>query len=407
VRQTAEALLISALINSHDAGLGQQHGIEPEMFVGFQTEYRWVLSYAATYGRCPAQDALLSKFPEFPFSDTTDAAFAADEVRQIADQRNLRSAVREATIYIQEGEYSEAAIALANYTPLAGVKPPSNALWDLSFLTRYAERPDTITLPWKTLQHVTGGMGKGYLWFHAARLGKGKSWGALEVTATALLEGRRVNYWSLEMPHEQVLTRLHVLLGAKLGLPVDHRAMRTRTFDMVAYRKLVNKIRDEVPGELFLFDPSDGACTPATVAARAGDVDLNVIDYIDLMTSTSGKSMMEDWRILAMLSGELKKITIAKDTRMMVLVQVNREGETAKYPPKASNLAGSDAMGRDGDLLTTMTQYSKTSQVNSIEKHRHGDSGARYFNRFLPNDGQLHEISREVADDLRDREDLD
>lgn len=406
-RPIAEAMLISSLVNSKDVSLAQAAGIEPDMFAGYQVEYRWVLSYAATYGSAPSKDALLAKFGDFPYSEAIDVAFAADEVRQTADQRAIRSAVRQASIFIQEGDYSEAAIALAGYTPLAAVTPPVNALLDTSFLRAYEDKPDTIKVPWRTLQEITGGLRPGYLWYHAGRQGKGKTWGALNVIADALEQGRAVNLWSLEMPKEQVLTRIHAILGARLGIPVDHKAMHRRAYDLIAYRKLINRIRDEVPGQLFIFDSSDGHCTPAVVAARAGDVDLNVIDYIDLMMSSTAKSMHEDWRVLAMLSAELKRIVVAKDTRIMALVQVNREGEGGKYPPKIHRLAGSDAMGRDGDLVTTMNQFSNTSQCNSIEKHRHGQSQVRFFNRFLPNDGKFDEISADTADDLRDREGLD
>lgn len=407
VRPSSEALLIAALVNNHDVTAGVAHGVIPEMLAGYQNEYHWLLSFHQTYGSAPGWDALLSRFPQFPRTDTVDVAFSADEVRQSADQRGLRSAVRLASQSISEGDYESAAMALGSYSPLAAMRPPQNALLDTSFLATWDEKPDALELPWRTLQAITGGLRPGDLAYLAARLGQGKSWGALTIAARALLTGRRVNLWSLEMPKMQMLIRLHVVLGQELGLAVDHVQMRDRVIDAVAYKRIVNKIRDDVPGELFLYDSTDGACTPTVISARAGDADLNIVDYIDLMSSPLGRSTSEDWRVLAAISNELKQIAIARNTRILALAQINRDGDSpSKFPPKVKNLAGSDALGRDGDLVITHKQYAKTAQVYSIEKNRHGAAGVLFFTRFLPNEGAFQEISRDSADDLRDRDEL-
>jgi hypothetical protein len=405
MRPSQEALFIGALINNHDASLGATYGVEPEMLVGYQPEYRWVLSYLATYGGTPTWDAFLHKFPEFPKTDATDAAFAADEVRYTFAQRSMRQAIRSAASHISEGDYEEAAMALASYTPLAQVKPAINALHDLSFLDAYSEKPDALEVPWPTLQRLTGGIREGDLWYLAARLGNGKSWNVTDLAATALMAGRSVNFFTLEMPKAQVLVRMHVCLGQQLGFDVDHIAMRDRVYDVIAYRKLVNKIRDEVPGQLFIYDPSDGRVSPATVAAKVGKTDLSIVDYVGLMASPLGKKAIDDWRVQAAISNELKEVALAKQTRIVALSQINREGDTiSKYPPKAKNLSGSDALGQDADVIVTHKKYSHTSQIASLEKNRHGEADRYFYTRFLPNEGRFHEISRDTADDLRDRE---
>lgn len=408
MRATSEALLISALINAGDTRLGAVYGIDPEMLNGYQTEYRWCLSYQQTYGHAPSKDALLAKFEHFPWTDATDAAFAADEVRQTFAQRQLRSAVRGAAMAISEGDYTEAEMSLATYAPLSAVRPPQNALHDMSFLSAYDDKPDALELPWRTLQIVTGGMRQGDLYYLAARLNQGKSWQMLDVVAHALMQGRVVNLFSLEMPREQMLTRLHVVLGKRLGIPVDHVAMRDKTFPARDYRALVNRIRDEVPGAPYIYDSSDGPCSPASLAARASDADLSVVDYAGLMAAPLGKRAVDDWRVMASISNELKQIAIARKTRILALAQINREGDSiSKYPPKVKNLAQSDALGQDGDVVLTHKQFAKSASIWSVEKNRHGAAGIYFYSRFLPNEGAFHEISKETAEDLRDREDMD
>jgi Replicative DNA helicase len=405
LRPSSEALLIGALVNNDDASLGTTHGVDPEMLVGYQAEYRWVLNFQTTYGNAPSWDALLHKFPTFPKTDNVDAAFAADEVRYSASQRAMRAAVRSAASHISEGDYEQAAMALASYTPLASVKPAVNALLDTSFLDVWDEKPETIAWPWISMNHLTGGIRRGDLVYVAARFTMGKSWNAASIIAQALLDGNPVNLFTLEMSKAQVLTRLHVVLGNLLGFSTDHIAMRDKTYDAIAYRRLVNKIRDEVPGRLFIYDSGDGRCTPAMISARADDASLTVIDHVGLMSTAMGKRSIEDWRTAAEISNVLKEVTVAKDTRIIALAQINRAGDSiSKYPPKAKDIAQSDAIGQDADVVITHKQFSRTSQILSLEKNRSGPDQRYMYTRFLPNEGRFHEISKETAEDLRDKE---
>lgn len=402
-RPSSEALLIAALINSGDVAQAAAYGVHPDMLVGYQAEYRWLLSYNATYGSCPSWEALSAKFSDFPITDHRDAAFAADEVRYAADHRMLRSAIRTAASCVAEGDYEEAAMAMASYRPIQAVKPQQNSLSDSGFLDTYHEKPAAIALPWKTLQNLTGGIRAGDLWYVAARLGQGKTWSVIDIACHALMLGHRVNLFSLEMPKSQIMTRVHVNLGFRLGEAVDHIAMRDKIYDVITYRKLIGKIHDEVPGELFVFDGTDGRVSPTTVGAYACDVDLNIIDYTGLMASTSGKRAVDDWRVMASISNELKEVATSKSTRIIALSQINREGDTiGKYPPKTKNLAQSDSLGQDGDVVLTHKKYARTAQIFSLEKNRHGVDQRYFYTRFLPNEGKFSEISKEVADDLRE-----
>lgn len=408
MKPSSEALLIAALVNCGDTSLGSLYGVSTEMLVGYQAEYRWLLSYTATYNAAPGWDAVRAKFPNFPVTDHFDAAFAADEVRYAASHRSMRSSVRLAASCISEGDYEEAAMALASFIPPSISRPRVNALGEMSFLEDYHEKPEVIAVPWKTLQNLTGGIRTGDLWYIAARLSQGKTWTVVELLSHALMAGHRVNLFSLEMPKAQIMTRVHTALGHALGESVDHKAMRDKAYDVIAYRKLVNRIRDEVPGELFVYDGTDGRVSPATVAAHAGNADMSVVDYAGLMASPLGKRAVEDWRVMASISNELKEVAISKNTRVVALSQINREGESlSKYPPKTKNLAQSDALGQDGDVVLTHKRYSRTSQIFSLEKNRSGVDGRYFYTRFLPNEGKFNEISKEVADQLRDTEDSD
>ena len=84
----------------------------------------------------------------------------------------------------------------------------------------------------------------------------------------------------------------------------------------------------------------------------------------------------------------------------MVAAQINREGESGKEPPKLHNLAGSDSLGQDADVLLTLRAMPHdVATALSVEKNRHG-AATRFWTEFDPNQGNFNEITKEQADDL-------
>lgn len=404
-RPSAEALLINALINTGDALGAEVAGITPEMLLGYQTEYRWLLNYNQIYGKCPSQESIQHKFPAFPLTDHQDVPYLLEEVRYAYTKQQMVRVVKNAANFLQEGDLDEAMLTIAGFTPPQLSQPLRNALHDESFFDTYHESIDSIRMPWMTLDRITGGMREGDLWYVAARLGQGKTWTLGSVICDALLQGRDVALYSLEMPEAQVRTRMHVMLGARLGFDVDHVSMRDRVYDIGQYRKIMAAIKSEVSGQLFIKDSSSGRISPVTIQGLANQAELHVVDYVGLMSSSSGARAIDDWRHQASISNQLKEVALSKNTRILSAAQINRDGDNAgKHPPKVKNLAGSDALGQDADVVIAHKRYSKTAMVYNIEKSRHGEGDVEFWTKFEPNTGDFTEISQDAADDRREME---
>lgn len=403
IRRTSESLFLSAITNTGDDPM--LYGVTEEMMHSYAPEYRWLASYPKLYGDKPSSAALTHKFPDFPYStEACDSAFAAEEVINEYTRRLLVKSIQKAADHLEQGDTEEAMLAVSSFIPPARMKPMENDLADLDFLDQYQEKEDALVVPWDTLQDRTGGMRGGDLWYLAARLSQGKSWTLAAFARDALMAGRKVKFYSLEMPRYQVLVRMHVLLGAELGLDVDHIAMRDKLYDHSEYRKLVKKINEEVPGELHIHDTSMGRVTPSTVAQDRG-IDLCIVDYAGLMSTPLGGRAIDDWRSMGVISNMLKEVALSNNMRIIAAAQINREGDTAgSVPPKVKNLAQSDSLGQDADVVITHKQMSKSVMVYGIEKNRHGASGERFYSRFLPNTGRFNEIDKDRAEDIRDEE---
>lgn len=405
-RPTSEAHLISALLNTQTVDDAAAYGITPDMFVTHQAEFRWMVSHSKIYGTDPSSEALHSRFPEFPLTTATDVAFFCDEVRQDHTKRSFVQVIKDAAYKVQQGDLEEALIAWSSFAPpSAGTRLVSN-YGDERFLEGYGEAKEALSMPWHTVQSLTGGIRSGDYWTWAARTSQGKSWYLMEIAAHALMQGHDVMMYSLEMSERQCLIRLHVLLGKRLGIDVDHIEMRDGFYPRRAYERLLGEIRERVPGRFYVHDSSKAKVTPGLINANAKKVDLSLVDYIGLMSNMQGDPAIRDWRIAAEISNNLKEIANSQDARIIVASQINRDGDNNSWkPPKVSQLSQTDAIGQDSDVVVTMKQYSRSAMVASVEKNRHGAAGIYLWTNFKPNVGDFSEISRATADTIQARED--
>jgi replicative DNA helicase len=407
-RPNTESKLISALINAADVEAASTFGVLPEMFVAHRQEYEWLIKFPKAYGHQPNHESLLTKFTDFPYSEAyADVQFICDEVKEKHTHRRMVNLLQAAGEALRNGDTEEAYEFFRSAQPpeASMISRPKNVLWDERVLEVYERDVDRIDTPWKTLQKETGGPAAGDFWILAARPGQGKSWTLGSLARKALLDGKKVVLYSLEMPEFQVLSRVHAMLAYELGVPVKHSDLHGRTFDPMAYRQLLRAIRDKVPGELYVIDTSKGQVTTSTIAATIAGMDLALVDYAGLLSTGTGTRAVDDWRTMALISNTLKETAIAHNVPIITAAQINREGETHGWkPPKLKNLAQSDALGQDADVVVTMKKRSKNVAVYSIEKNRHGESDVLFHTRFQPNDGRFEEISHEAAGELVERD---
>lgn len=108
----------------------------------------------------------------------------------------------------------------------------------------------------------------------------------------------------------------------------------------------------------------------------------------------------------AEISNSLKNVAKAKKCRIFAAAQINRAGdvgENSPIPPKKKDLAQTDAYLQDADFLVTMTRMrGGHAAAYSLEKNRDGEDGARFYTKFIANQGDFTEITRAEAEDLCD-----
>lgn len=401
---SAEALLISALLNNSDVNEASKHNITSDKMRTHHDEYVWLQTYLDNYGEQPSTEAFLHAFPDFPLREHYDVRYAADQVLKSFFSTRLTHDIAEAVESLKAGDVAQAYATVRQNSYQLSSAVPTNLVQDMNFLDDYNRPPaEVIKVPWSTLQGATGGLHKGNYAVLAARLGQGKTALLMALAAHALWQGQRVLFYSLEMTEHEVRNRLHAILARDLGYTMfTLNALRRREVDLRDYKELIQEFTAQVPGQIDVHTPADGPVSPATIASRAKDYDLVIVDYETLMVTDAGQAVSEDWRTATQVSNGLKRVALAENVALCVAAQINREGDTNGWrPPKVKNLAQADSIGQDADLVVTFKAYTPESLVLSIEKNRHGASGQLFFTQFRPNEGIFAEITRDVADDLK------
>lgn len=407
-RSTPETLAISAILNNGDVYAAANYGVQPIHFKGHQETYQWLLDYYKKYGICPSIEELQSKFPDFSYSSSQyDARYPAFEVKRKYAERDLLKRTMESMRCLRQNDVEGAYKQLTGISLDLATVSLKDTLADETFLDDYDE-PETgrVPVPWNSLMGYTYGIGPGELWYLAARQGQGKSSLLVDVISEALMSGRDVGMYSLEMTSRAVTTRVHADLGRRLGIKVNQKDMLHRRFDKLAYKELLGEIKANVPGKLHIHDTFDGSVSPSTVATNAAKYQLNVVDYVGLMRTDDGRAAVSDWRAMAEISNELKAITLSRNTAILGAVQVNREGDNAgQEPPRLKNLAQSDHLGNDGDVVMTMKRVGQSTAVISLEKNRNAESMVKWWVKYNPNQGDYGEITYEKAQEILAMED--
>ena len=246
--------------------------------------------------------------------------------------------------------------ALRNGRNVAGLLPVSSVVNTVfEQLNAAAETGNSIPgiptgLP--DLDNVTLGLNKSELIIIAARPGMGKTSIALNIALHAALnEKKRVAIFSLEMSREQLVTRL--LSKAAL---VPAKNLLTGRLSEQQWRDIASAAQTLSETDILINDNS--AITVADINAqcrRLGKLDLVVIDYLQLMSSSgSGHSWSNESRTQAVsdISRMMKIMAKELNVPVICLSQLSRasEGRQDKRPV-LSDLRESGAIEQDADVV--------------------------------------------------------
>lgn len=417
-----ELLLMSAVSRTGEHKVLVKSGITASMFHQYPDEGKWFLEYITRYGRAPSRKTILNTWPDITLYKTDDVEYHADEVRKAHSQHGIMTLIENVVDAVETGDMDRAMATLRRdmldvQMRQVGMADDYDAFSDWrETYSDVAMRVDRVNefglagIPtgFESLDHYTGGFQPGWFNVIAARVGTGKTWTGIRSAFAGASTGSRIIYYSLEMGRHQVAMRMHSFASAKFGQKVVFNSLdlaRGEGFDLKKYRNFLDELRDAIgDGKFYINDSSRGSVTPMSIAAgiEHNQPDIVYIDYLTLM----GKSG-DDWRATSNLSTEMKGVAERYRIPVVAMAQINRMG-IGKEPPGPENLAQSDGIGHDADVLLTMAKQSARVMKMRLAKFRHGPDNQRWYCKFSPGTGQFDEIDGdEAAQLIEDDKDID
>ncbi|GAB4251968.1 MAG: replicative DNA helicase [Candidatus Methylacidiphilales bacterium] len=258
------------------------------------------------------------------------------------------------------------------------------------------------------LDHLTGGFKPGEMIVLAARPGVGKTALALSMVASMLKErydmasdayvrpGYSVAFFSLEMTAEQLMLRLLALSG--------NIAMDKITKGKLTEAELLglNHIGSEL-ADMRLFIDESSMLTINQLRAKARrlrqdsqkKVDIIVIDYLQLLTSSSEKARDNRQVEVAEISRGIKALALELKIPIIVLAQLNRKPEESNQEPALHHLRESGSIEQDADVVMMLSAAQKNQSDDDkapVPATRHGYAQEMILNLVKQRNGPTDRI---------------
>ena len=239
------------------------------------------------------------------------------------------------------------------------------------------------------LDAMTGGFQRSDLVILAARPSMGKTAFALGIThGAALLHGKSVGIFSMEMSAEQLAYRL---LSTETG--IDSHRLRLGQVDDHEWERLSRALGRLSEAKIFIDDTAGAGIMEVRSKARRlmseQGLDMIVVDYLQLMSSNRrNENRVQE---IAEISRGLKGLARELNVPVVALSQLSRAVETrSDHRPMLSDLRESGSIEQDADLVMFIYREEKYDEETDkrgiaeiiLAKHRNGPVGSinlRFF----------------------------
>lgn len=235
------------------------------------------------------------------------------------------------------------------------------------------------------LNEYTKGLKGGELIIIAARPGMGKTAFALNIVNKNLDSDKVVAFFSLEMPASQLMMRS---LSIKTSIPLSN--IMTAKLEDGEFTRFTDACDEMMQKKLYVYDSGYVNIHQIRTQLRKlgtmhEKVDLCVVDYIGLMTSSGNYS--ERHLQIAEISRGLKLLARELNIPIIALSQLNRGLESrANKRPMLSDLRESGAIEQDADMILFIYRndvYAEQEEKEREEKAK--NEGRDYHPKFTPN----------------------
>lgn len=269
---------------------------------------------------------------------------------------------------------------IADYAPVGNKIKHISEGYD-SFEERYkGEKETSLTTGYTSIDEVIGSFSGGDYIVLGGSTGVGKTSIAINIVNNLIKNGKQVLYFSLEMPLEQLQTRL-----VCMQKQINCAKLRNYTLnenEIEQYKKGLEQLKFQKLDVVSDYNLTSEKLRIYTRNKKKTGLDFVVVDYLGLLKGYNNKSLYES---TTNLSRDMKLLASEMNIPILVLVQLNRDLKTRDDKrPKLSDIRESGAIEQDADFVLfayrdfVFTGKGKPEELEiTVAKNRHGECGKR------------------------------
>ena len=310
--------------------------------------------------------------------DSDDLKIIQQETLQFCKNQVLHQAILDSVELLQLEQYDEIQ-NIINIASKAGVDKNVGHEYKNHVEDRYNEDPrNPIPTPWPIINQIMdGGLGNGELGIVSGKPGGGKSFLLVNIACAALEQGKNVVFYTLELDAKYVAKRFDTYFTGLNSRELKHN---------------VNEIKQTiagVKGELIIKYYPTSTASINTLNAHIEKVnamhfktDLVIIDYLDLLKSTSSIHNRRDDQVLGDIYKQARGFAGEHQIPTWSASQINRGSGQNDDIIEGQSISGSYEKLMIADFVASMNRTTK-DKVNMtgklhIIKNRFGYDGMSY-----------------------------
>ena len=225
----------------------------------------------------------------------------------------------------------------------------------------------------ESIDHAIGGCDRGDITVIAARPGVGKSALSLQIARNIAAAGKRVAYFILEMPDQQIYERI-ISAESGVGMQQIRHSTSARADDFHRFMDANDRLNAE--RNMIVFDDVRTAAGIRQLVMTE-HYDVVVIDYLQLMTPATGRGANRTAEV-GDISRDLKKIAMDFKIHVIALSQLNRASVGANKEPTMADIRESGAIEQDASnilIIWDADEADETKKTLKVDKARNGKRG--------------------------------
>jgi len=395
--------------------------IKPEYFDSESNEWilRVVLSYFDKYEKMPTLDVFKIESDKIERDvlklsvidnlkqvwnglQSEDLDFVKEQTLQFCKNQEVKNAILESVSLLEQGKF-DLIKSKIDEAMKAGQDTEIGHEYKVHIQDRYESTVrDVVPTGWEAINElVDGGFGKGELIIFAAPPGIGKSWALVNVGMAAVIEGKTVVHYTLELNDGYVGQRYDSVLT---GIPVPNLK-----YNMEEVERQVKNLSGEL---IIKYWPTKTASVNAVRASldklilRDKKPDVIIIDYADLIKGNNRKERHEE---LEEIVESLRGLGGQYECPVFTASQINRSGADDDIIT-GTKIAGSFSKLMTADFVVSLSRKIEDKLAGTgrwhVIKNRFGPDGMTLPSKANMSNGRIDIYSDNSIDGKKTQNDM-